>query len=44
MSKCMSLSNKECMTQPSLINLHPIEYNQNINANVNISLMVENVT
>ena len=35
----MSLSNKECLTQPILINLHPIEYNQNINANVNISLM-----
>ena len=44
MSKYMSLSNKECMTQPSLINLRPIEYNQNINANVNISLIVENVT
>ena len=44
MSKWMPLSNKECMTQPTLINLHPTEYSQNINANVNISLMLENVT
>ena len=44
MSKCMSLSDKDCITQPTLINLHPSEYSQNINANVNISLMGENVT
>ena len=24
--KCMSLSNQKCMTQPTLINLHPNEY------------------
>ena len=25
--KCVSLSNQKCMTQPTLINLHPNEYN-----------------
>ena len=25
---CMSLSNQKCMTQPTLINLHPNEYSQ----------------
>ena len=24
--KCLSLNNQECMTQPTLINLHPNEY------------------
>ena len=24
--KCISLDNKKCMTQPTLINLHPNEY------------------
>ena len=27
-TKCMSLSNQECMTQPTLINLHPNEYTE----------------
>ena len=27
-TKCVSLSNQECMTQPTLINLHPNEYSQ----------------
>ena len=27
-TKCMLLSNQECMIQPTLINLHPNEYNQ----------------
>ena len=27
-TKCVSLSNQECMTQPTLINLHPNEYGQ----------------
>ena len=26
--KCTSLSNQKCMTQPSIINLHPNEYSQ----------------
>ena len=26
--KCVSLSNQKCMIQPTLINLHPNEYNQ----------------
>ena len=26
--KCFSLSNQKCMIQPTLINLHPIEYSQ----------------
>ena len=26
--KCVSLSNQNCMIQPSLINLHPNEYSQ----------------
>ena len=26
--KCVSLSNKKCMTQPTLINLHPNECSQ----------------
>ena len=27
-TKCKSLSNQKCMTQPTLINLHPNEYSQ----------------
>ena len=27
-TKCVSLSNQKCMIQPTLINLHPNEYNQ----------------
>ena len=27
-TKCVSLSNQNCMTQPTLINLHPNEYSQ----------------
>ena len=27
-TKCVSLSNQKCMTQPTLINLHPNEYSQ----------------
>ena len=26
--KCILLSNQKCMTQPTLINLHPNEYSQ----------------
>ena len=29
-TKCMSLSNQKCMTQPTLINLHPNEYSQEL--------------
>ena len=29
-TKCMSLNNQECMTQPTLINFHPNEYNQGL--------------
>ena len=27
-TKCISLSNQKCITQPTLINLHPNEYRQ----------------
>ena len=27
-TKCVSLRNQKCMTQPTLINLHPNEYSQ----------------
>ena len=27
-TKCISLSNQKCMTQTTLINLHPNEYSQ----------------
>ena len=27
-TKCVSLSNQKCMTQPTLINLHPNKYSQ----------------
>ena len=30
-TKCVSLSNQKCMTQPTLINLHPNEYSQELN-------------
>ena len=30
-TKCVSLSNQKCMTQPILINLHPNEYRQKSN-------------
>ena len=29
-TKCVSLSNQKCMTQPTLIDLHPNEYSQAI--------------
>ena len=29
-TKCMSLSNKNCMTQPIIFNLHPKEYSQEL--------------
>ena len=29
-TKCMSLSNQKCMTQPTLINIHPKEYSQEL--------------
>ena len=29
-TKCVSFNNQQCMTQPSLINLHPNEYNQEL--------------
>ena len=30
-TKCVSLSNQKCMTQTTLINLHPNEYTQEFN-------------
>ena len=27
-TKCVSLSNQKCLTQPTLIDLHPNEYSQ----------------
>ena len=27
-TECLSLNNQKCMTQPTLINLHPNEYSQ----------------
>ena len=30
LTKCVSLSNQKCMTQPSFINLHPNEYCQEL--------------
>ena len=27
-TKCVSLNNQQCMTQPTLINLHPNKYSQ----------------
>ena len=29
-AKCVSLNNRQCMTQPTLVNLHPHEYNQGL--------------
>ena len=29
-AKCVSLSNQKCMTQATLINLHPNEYSQEL--------------
>ena len=29
-TKCVSLSNQKCMTQPTLINIHPNEYSQKL--------------
>ena len=29
-SKCVSLSNQECHIQPTLINVHPSEYSQEL--------------
>ena len=29
-TKCVSLSNQKCMTQPTLINLNPNEYSQEL--------------
>ena len=29
-TKCVSLNNQQCMTQPSLINLHPNKYSQGL--------------
>ena len=29
-TKCASLSNQKCMTQPTLINFHPNEYSQEL--------------
>ena len=29
-TKCISLDNQQCMTQPTLINLHPNEYTQGL--------------
>ena len=30
-TKCVPLSNQKCLTQPTLINLHPNEYSQEFN-------------
>ena len=32
-TKCVSLSNQKCITQPTLINLHPNEYSQEFHYN-----------
>ena len=32
-TKCISLSNQKCEIQPTLINLHPVEYNQEFHYN-----------
>ena len=32
-TKCMSLSNHECLTQPTLINLLPNEYSEELHYN-----------
>ena len=32
-TKCVSLSNQKCEIKPTLINLHPIEYNQDFHYN-----------
>ena len=29
-TQCISLSNQKCMTQPTLVNLHPNEYTQEL--------------
>ena len=29
-TKCISLNNEQCMTQPTFINLHPNEYSQGL--------------
>ena len=29
-TKCVSLNNQQCMTQPTLINLHPNEYSWDV--------------
>ena len=29
-TKCVSLNNQQCVTQPTLINLHPNEYSQEL--------------
>ena len=29
-AKCVSLNNQQCMTQPTLINLHPNQYSQGL--------------
>ena len=31
-TKCVSWSNEKCMTQPTLINLHPNEYSQELHS------------
>ena len=38
-TKCVSLSNQKCMTQPTLINLHPNEYSQGEFQKYRISLV-----
>ena len=38
-TKCVSLSNQQCMTQPTLIHLHPIEYSQGEFQKYRISLL-----
>ena len=30
-TKCMPLSNSKCKTEPTVINLHPNEYSQELN-------------
>ena len=32
-TKCISLSNQKCLTQPTLINLHPNDYSQEFHSN-----------
>ena len=36
-SKCVSLSNQKCMIQPTLINLYPNEYSQELHFHLQLN-------